>query len=83
MSPWFSVNGRDEVRKTASIPGNFTLDEAVQLCARAAIPHLVAHHYGLFAFNTIAAAEIDRRAAHETAVQITRARLDEMLVFSH
>lgn len=77
------VNGRDEVRKTASIPGNFTLDEAVQLCARAAIPHLVAHHYGLFAFNTIAAAEIDRRAAHETAVQITRARLDEMLVFSH
>ena len=73
------VNGRDEVRKTASIPGNFTLDETIELCARAGIPHMVAHHYGLFAFNTIAATEIDRCAANTTAVQITRARLDKVL----
>lgn len=76
------VNGRDEERKVANVPGNFTLDEAVELCARAAIPHLVAHHYGLFAFNTIEPAEIDRRAVTETGLAITRARLGEVLAFS-
>lgn len=75
------VNGRDEERKAANVPGNFTLDEAIELCARATIPHLVAHHYGLFAFNTIAPAEIDRRAATETGLLITRARPGDALVF--
>lgn len=75
-------NGRDATRQEANIPGNFTLDEAVELCRQAAIPHLVVHHYGLFAFNTIDATEIDRRSASETGVQMTRARLGEALAFS-
>ncbi|MFT3847411.1 MAG: MBL fold metallo-hydrolase [Propionivibrio sp.] len=77
------VNGRDATRQAGNIPGNFTLDEAVELCRQAAIPHLVAHHYGLFAFNTIAAAEIDKRAADEAAVRVTRARPGEALAFFH
>ncbi len=75
------VNGRDATRQASNIPGNFTLDEAIALCRQAAIPHLVAHHYGLFAFNTIDADEIDRRAAVETGVRVTRARLGEALAF--
>jgi len=71
------VNGRDATRQAGNIPGNFTLDEATELCRQAAIPHMVAHHYGLFAFNTISATEIDRRAAGENGVRVTRARLDE------
>lgn len=74
------VNGRDDTRKTASIPGNFTLDEAIELCQQAEIPHLVAHHYGLFAFNTIDPAAIDERAEREQHVQMTCARLGEVLV---
>lgn len=73
------VNGRDVERKTANVPGNFTLDEAIKLCEHAAIKHMVAHHYGLFAFNTIAADEIDRRAMTEASVLVTRACLSEVL----
>ena len=76
------VNGRDVERKTANVPGNFTLDEAIELCEHAAIRHMVAHHYGLFAFNTVAAAEIDRRAMTETGVCVTRASLGEARVFA-
>ncbi len=76
------VNGRDVERKTANVPGNFTLEEAIELCEYAAIRHMVAHHYGLFAFNTIAAAEIDRRAMAEARVLVIRASLGEALVFA-
>lgn len=46
------VNGRDDYRKKHGVPGNFTLEEAVNLCIDAGIPHMVAHHVGLFDFNT-------------------------------
>ena len=75
------VNGRDDERKEANVPGNFTLDEAIELSVRAAIPYLVAHHYGLFAFNTIAPGEIDRRAATESDLVVTRACLGDALAF--
>jgi L-ascorbate metabolism protein UlaG (beta-lactamase superfamily) len=41
------VNGRGK-----GVPGNFTFDEAVEVCRAAAIPTLVPHHFGMFAFNT-------------------------------
>lgn len=75
------VNGRDATRQAGNIPGNFTLTEAIELCRQAAIPHMVAHHYGLFAFNTIGATEIDRRAAGETGVRVIRARLGDALSY--
>jgi L-ascorbate metabolism protein UlaG (beta-lactamase superfamily) len=54
------VNGRDSLRKSQGIPGNFTLDEAIQLCAEAEIPAMIAHHYGMFDFNTVPAELIDQ-----------------------
>jgi L-ascorbate metabolism protein UlaG (beta-lactamase superfamily) len=47
------VNGRDEIRRSAGVPGNFTLAEAASLCREAGIPMMLGHHYGLFDFNTI------------------------------
>jgi L-ascorbate metabolism protein UlaG (beta-lactamase superfamily) len=71
------VNGRDATRRDNGVPGNFTLDEAVALCHEAGVPAMVAHHYGLFDFNTVPPALIDDRAAVEAArgLQLTRARL--------
>lgn len=47
------INGRDQFRRSRGIPGNFTLQEAIVLCHRAGIPHLVGHHFDMFEFNTI------------------------------
>jgi len=70
------VNGRDEVRRMNGMPGNFTLDEAVSLCRDAEVPVMIAHHHGLFDFNTIAPETIDERAAIETGrgLRLLRAR---------
>ncbi len=61
------VNGRDRARADAGVPGNFTLDEAIALCEAAAVPLLVPHHWGLFAFNTADPAEIDAAASRQAA----------------
>jgi L-ascorbate metabolism protein UlaG (beta-lactamase superfamily) len=66
------VNGRSAALKAAGFAGNFTLAEAVTLCESCAINTMFAHHYGMFAFNTIAPEDIDRAAA-ETQVQLVRA----------
>jgi L-ascorbate metabolism protein UlaG (beta-lactamase superfamily) len=69
------VNGRDNFRKSQGIPGNFTLDEAVRLCAEAEIPAMIAHHYGLFEFNTVAPETIDQAASKlSQLIQLIRAR---------
>jgi L-ascorbate metabolism protein UlaG (beta-lactamase superfamily) len=47
------INGRDEYRRQNGVPGNFTVNEAVQLCRSAGIPELLCHHFGLFDFNTV------------------------------
>lgn len=47
------INGRDPQRLAAGIPGNFTLGEAIDLCAVAGIGHLLGHHFELFSFNTV------------------------------
>jgi L-ascorbate metabolism protein UlaG (beta-lactamase superfamily) len=69
------VNGRDEARSGNGVPGNFTLDEAVALARAAHIPNMIAHHYGLFDFNTLSPAEIDKRVAVERdALHLYRAQ---------
>ncbi len=72
------VNGRDAARLGAGIPGNFTLTEAIALSA--SLPYLIPHHFGMFSFNTIDPAVIDR-AANETtgAAQILRPNVGEFL----
>jgi L-ascorbate metabolism protein UlaG (beta-lactamase superfamily) len=57
------VNGRDAERSANGVPGNFSVEEAVILCQEAAIPILIPHHFGLFAFNTVAPEDIKTRVA--------------------
>jgi L-ascorbate metabolism protein UlaG (beta-lactamase superfamily) len=52
------INGRDEYRHSRNIAGNLTFAEAVSLCEKAAIPHMIGHHFGMFEFNTVEAGEI-------------------------
>lgn len=59
------VNGRDAQRSGNGVPGNFTLDEAITLCRTASIPAMIAHHFGLFDFNTVSPESIDRRIGQE------------------
>lgn len=69
------VNGRDTERSGNGVPGNFTLDEAVTLAKDAGVRVMIAHHHGLFDFNTIAPAEIDARIVEERgALALYRAR---------
>ena len=57
------VNGRDAQRTAAGIPGNFTFDEAVELCRQAGIDSLLVCHFGMFDFNTVDEAWLDERIA--------------------
>lgn len=67
------VNGRSDALRAAGFAGNFTLSEAVALCTRCGIPTMIAHHHGMFAFNTIAAEEIDLASQH-ASMSLVRAR---------
>ncbi|MGN8116807.1 MBL fold metallo-hydrolase [Labrys sp. 22185] len=60
------VNGRSPELAAAGIAGNLTLDEAVELASSGGIGAVLAHHYGLFAFNTLAPERIDAKAAAMT-----------------
>lgn len=52
------VNGRDAFRTTRGVPGNMSAAEAIALCRTAGIPLLVPCHFGMFAFNTAADADL-------------------------
>ena len=54
------INGRGK-----GVPGNFTFDEAIQLCQDARIPYLIPHHFGMFAFNTV-----DRRIIEASVAKV-------------
>jgi L-ascorbate metabolism protein UlaG (beta-lactamase superfamily) len=66
------VNGRDTARLSSGIPGNFTLPEAMDLARSAEIPFLIPHHFGMFAFNTLTEADIDRAAQASAAPRIVK-----------
>jgi L-ascorbate metabolism protein UlaG (beta-lactamase superfamily) len=57
------VNGRDAQRSAAGIAGDFTFDEAVELCREAGIAALLPCHFGMFDFNTVDEAWLDDRIA--------------------
>ena len=57
------VNGRDARRASSGVPGNFTLDEAMELAAACGFGAVIGHHYGLFDFNTIDPAAARERIA--------------------
>ncbi|MCC8165344.1 MAG: MBL fold metallo-hydrolase [Planctomycetes bacterium] len=47
------VNGRDAVRASHDILGNFTVTEAADLALQVSASHLIPHHFGMFDFNTV------------------------------
>ncbi len=55
------VNGRDPYRTEKGVAGNFLIEEAAELCLAAGVKVLVAHHFGMFDFNTVAPEEIEAR----------------------
>jgi L-ascorbate metabolism protein UlaG (beta-lactamase superfamily) len=57
------VNGRDDDRRRNGVPGNFTFAEAAALCVESHIPCMIACHFGMFDFNTIDEASLDRQIA--------------------
>ena len=47
------INGRDDFRLKNGIAGNFKIKEVLELCKQAEIKHLIVHHFGMFAYNTV------------------------------
>ena len=47
------VNGRDPALAAEGIAGNFTINEALQVMANHDILLMIAHHFGMFDFNTV------------------------------
>lgn len=70
------VNGRDAKRRANGVPGNMTLAEAVSLARQAGIGAVVAHHFGMFGFNTVPRADIEAMAAAVNDLQLAPARAD-------
>jgi L-ascorbate metabolism protein UlaG (beta-lactamase superfamily) len=70
------VNGRRAELREQNIAGNLTLDEAIQLCVEAGIPALIAHHFGMFPFNTVDPKLIDQAAiTTKNRLQLIKAEL--------
>ena len=67
------INGRSDLLTNRGIAGNMNLEEARALCVACDIPALVAHHYGMFAFNSVAPSIIDAPSAWDSKVQTIRA----------
>lgn len=69
------VNGRDAQRAANGVPGNLTMAEALALTDAIGARAMIAHHFGLFAFNTLDPAEgqrlIDTRP-HRAEVAMAR-----------
>ena len=55
------VNGRDAGRLSRGVPGNFTLDEALDVFVQAEMGVMICHHFGMFRFNTVEATWIQER----------------------
>lgn len=68
------VNGRRPELSDNGVPGNFTLDEAISIANAVGARYFVAHHYGLFDFNTENPARIDAASASSQTVDVLRAK---------
>ncbi|MES1937440.1 beta-lactamase domain-containing protein [Salinisphaera hydrothermalis C27AD] len=71
------VNGRSAELQEAGVPGNFYLREAIELCQAAGVPAMIAHHFGMFRFNTLPPEKIDAAAAElGKDLQLIRPRVE-------
>ena len=77
------VNGRDEYRRSHNVPGNFHFEEALQICRNAGIAYLIPHHFGMFEFNTLDPADLQRKIATPSMpVQVVLPKLNRAYCFS-
>jgi L-ascorbate metabolism protein UlaG (beta-lactamase superfamily) len=68
------VNGRKKELSAQGIAGNFSVEEAIALARATGAQAMIAHHYGMFAFNTARPEDIDR-AADTAPLTVMRAEL--------
>jgi L-ascorbate metabolism protein UlaG (beta-lactamase superfamily) len=68
------VNGRSETLSAAGIAGNLNLAEARALAGKVGATDMIAHHYGMFDFNTVAPGLIDRLVEDGCTPRVHRAR---------
>jgi L-ascorbate metabolism protein UlaG (beta-lactamase superfamily) len=68
------VNGRRPELSENGVPGNFTLREAIDVARSIGATDMVAHHYGLFDFNTEDPETIDAAIASTSDIRIHRAQ---------
>ncbi len=72
------VNGRDAFRAANGVPGNFTFDEAANLCLESRIPICVPDHFGMFDFNTLDEKTLDENIQKYTnMLRCVRLRYDQ------
>jgi L-ascorbate metabolism protein UlaG (beta-lactamase superfamily) len=74
------VNGRDAERLSAGVPGNMTLDEGARLCREAGVNHMIPHHFGMFAFNTLDEKFIDQAAAELAYPKVHKPKVGEAII---
>jgi L-ascorbate metabolism protein UlaG (beta-lactamase superfamily) len=77
------VNGRRPELSENGVPGNFTIGEAISAAGAVGARHMVAHHYGLFDFNTESPANIDSAAAARRHTDVLRARVGICYEWQH
>ncbi|NDW07408.1 MBL fold metallo-hydrolase [Jiella pacifica] len=70
------VNGRDAVRASNGVPGNMSVEEALDLCRATGIGAMIAHHFDLFAFNTVPRETVEALASRSDLPHAVAARLD-------
>jgi L-ascorbate metabolism protein UlaG (beta-lactamase superfamily) len=77
------VNDRDAYRRSHNVPGNFHFEEALQLCRNADIAYLIPHHYGMFEFNTVDPADLQKSIESSSMpLQIVLPMLNRAYCFS-
>jgi L-ascorbate metabolism protein UlaG (beta-lactamase superfamily) len=74
------VNGRSAALLANGVPGNLALDEAIGIGRDVGARAIIAHHFGMFEFNTADPATIDqaamRLAENGAGTRLLRAALD-------
>lgn len=76
------INGRDEYRRSRGVLGNFTFEEAVDLCRHAGISTMICHHFGMFDFNTIGPDELARKVQQVKDVNCFILETDRVFIVS-
>jgi L-ascorbate metabolism protein UlaG (beta-lactamase superfamily) len=77
------VNGRDQYRRSHNVPGNFNFEETLRLCRKTNIACLIPHHFGMFEFNTVNPADLQKKIATSTTpLQVVLPQLNQAYCFS-